>query len=77
MGDFAKGFVKGIGWDSRVQAVEGVMEAVGEDDLLEGLALGERLAWGDVGAEDKGITERVEPSKSSLLDNEFIKSKHF
>ena len=35
MDDFAKGFFQGVSWDGWVKAIEGVMEAASEVDLLE------------------------------------------
>jgi len=49
-GVFAEGFLQGIGWDPWIETAQGILEAAGEEDFLEGLTLGGGLFWGDVWA---------------------------
>jgi len=76
-GDFAKGFFQGVGWDSGIEAAQGFAEAAGEENLLEGLALGRWLFWGDVGAEDGGVAEGGKPGECGFFDEGFCEGHDF
>lgn len=71
MGDFAECFFQGIGWDRGVKAAEGIMKAACEEDSLEGLALGSRLAGSDVWSEDGCVAKGCKPREGGLLDFRF------
>jgi hypothetical protein len=52
-GDFAESFLQGIRWHRRIEAAESIAEALSEEDLKEGRALGCGLFGGDFWAEDE------------------------
>ena len=66
--DLAQGFVDGIGGDVGVDAGEGGAEALGEDDVVVGVAFGGGFAGSDGGAVEGGVAYLLKVVEGSFFN---------
>jgi len=75
-GQLAEGLVQRIGRQHRVDASEGVAKATFQDGLRVIVALGGRLARGELRAVAHLPAGTLQPGERSLLDGGFVEAAH-